>query len=383
MHKEVTKEEKEPQSGKVRFIIINFMRLILLATFIGGIYYQRNLVLTVSIIAFIFTFLPQLFERFFNIKLPAELEVLMIFFIYGLLYFGKIKGFYSEFWLVDILVNLLSASVLGFVGLTIMYSLYKDNKLNASPFFVAFFAFLFAVAIGSLAEVVEFTLDNLLGFNLQKSVVETMKDMIVNLAGAFIVSSLGYKHMKEGKSILISKYVSGFIDRNSKATKNNDENSAGEVIQLVKKGEGNTLEFKSTLRKNLHTNEYDKKIEHATLKTVVAYLNSDGGTLLVGVSDKGEITGLHHDEFVDKDKLNLYFTNLIKQHIGSEYLPFIKYDIYHIGGKEILKVDCKASNKHVFLKHQGEEEFYVRNGASSAKLAGNSLIEYINNKFSK
>src|SRR3989344_5138071 len=109
MHKGVTKEEKEPQSGKVRFIIINFMRLILLATFIGGIYYQRNLVLTVSIIAFIFTFLPQLFERFFNIKLPAELEVLMLFFIYGLLYFGKIKGFYSEFWLVDILVNLLSA----------------------------------------------------------------------------------------------------------------------------------------------------------------------------------------------------------------------------------------------------------------------------------
>ena len=92
---------------------------------------------------------------------------------------------------------------------------------------------------------------------------------------------------------------------------------------------------------------------------------------------------LAHDGFSDNDKLNLYFTNLFKQHIGSEYLPFIKYEIKNIEGKNILKIDCNKSHKHVFLKHEGEEEFYIRNGASSAKLTGNSLVDYINNKFSK
>ena len=146
-------------------------------------------------------------------------------------------------------------------------------------------------------------------------------------------------------------------------------------------GEGDKIEFKSTLRTNLYTNQIDKKMEHAVLKTIVAYLNSNGGTLLVGVSNDGTISGVEKDGFQDSDKLNLHFTNLLNSHIGNEYLPFIKHEIVKIDGKSILKIDCLASNKHVFLKGLEGEEFYVRNGPASVRLDGSSLVDYIHHKF--
>ena len=66
-------------------------------------------------------------------------------------------------------------------------------------------------------------------------------------------------------------------------------------MRLIKRGENEKIEFKSTLRINLHTKEQDKKVENSVLKTIVAFLNSEGGTLLIGVSDCGEIIGIEKD----------------------------------------------------------------------------------------
>jgi len=64
-------------------------------------------------------------------------------------------------------------------------------------------------------------------------------------------------------------------------------------------------------------------------------------------------------------------------------LPFIKSKVVPIEDKTILKVDCNPSNKEVFLKSEDFEEFYVRAGASSVKLGGSKLIDYVNQKFEK
>jgi len=377
---------KKEGKRSVRFIVITFIRAILIIAFFSALYSNRRLVLSVSILALFLTFLPTILNFLFKIKVPAEFEIIVLFFIYGLFYFGEVKGIYTEFWWWDIFLNLLSAGVLGFIGLAVFYTLYNDKILNASPQLIAILSFCFAFSVGAIVEISEFGMDNFFGFNLQgSSLVDTMKDLITNLIGSAIVSLIGYFYVKKDKLNVISKLVTNVVEKNKRffGSRNIDENMPEDVINLIKKGEGRELEFKSTLRKNLHTNELDKKIEHSVLKTINAYLNSDGGTLLVGISDNGEIMGLGHDEFPDHDKLNLYFTNLIKQHIGSEYLPFIKYDIFKVRDKHVLKIDCEASDKHVFLKLGQDEEFYIRNGASSAKLSGSALIDYINNKFGK
>ena len=153
------------------------------------------------------------------------------------------------------------------------------------------------------------------------------------------------------------------------------------ILKLIKEEESEKIEFKSTLRTNLHTNQVDKKIENSVLKTIVAFLNSNGGVLLVGVEDSGKIVGVEKDNFQNNDKLNLHFTNLLKNRIGNQYLPLVDFILIKMEEGHVLRVDCRQSDKPVFLKMDGEEEFYIRNGPSSAKLAGSELINYSERRF--
>ncbi|MFA5019733.1 MAG: ATP-binding protein [Candidatus Pacearchaeota archaeon] len=373
--------EKE-QKKRAKFVIVNLIRTILVLAFIAAVYSGRQLVLIMSVAGIIITFLPEILKRFFKIQVPAEAELIAFVFIYGMLFLGEVRGLFAEFWWWDIILNFIASVALSFIGLTLLYVLYKEDKIDSSPFVICFFAFCFTIALGSLWEIFEFSLDSFLGFNMQKaSLYDTMKDIIVNAVGAIIVSSGGDHYIKKGRVIFVSTFIEKLVEKNPKLFKSNKKEVEIPIRELIKKGESHDLEFKSSLRTNLHTKEADKKIEHATLKTISAYLNSNGGNLLIGVSDKGEVIGLEHDNFQDNDKLSLHLTNLIKTHIGNEYLPFIKHSLINVGDKNVLSINCKPSNKHVFLKTQNGEEFYVRNGPASIRLEGNALIDYVNHKF--
>ena len=372
--------KKERQRTRLRFIIINLIRALLVIAFFGAIFNGRKLILLISVLAFTITFLPLIFRKLFDIELPAQFEVVIILFIYGTLLFGEVHGFYEELWWYGLLINFASAAALGFVGLVVMCALYRGDKIVGSPLVIAFFSFCFAVAIGTIWQFFEYFLDNIFGFQLY-GVGNIMHDLIANIIGAFAVSTAGYFYVKNGKIVIISRLVEKIMEKNPRIFGKKDP--ANGIIEMIEKGENSGLEFKSTLRTNLYTNQIDKKMEQAVLKTITAYLNSGGGTLLVGVSDKGEILGVNKDNFESNDKLSLHFTNLIKNHIGTEYLPFIGFEIVNVDGVHILKIDCKKSDKYVFLKCDKEEEFYVRNGPSNARLSGNSLIDYINHNFNK
>ncbi|WP_440955243.1 AlbA family DNA-binding domain-containing protein [Methanosarcina sp. Mfa9] len=155
-------------------------------------------------------------------------------------------------------------------------------------------------------------------------------------------------------------------------------NDSDYVLELIRRGESKKLEFKSTLRMNLMSGKPDWNIEHAVLKTIVAYLNTDGGVLLVGVSNDGEVLGIENEGFPNEDKFLLHFKQLIKQHIGLDYAPLIEYSLVPVGGKKILEVDCRKSDEAVFMTpNKKDEEFYIRIGPSSERLTGSKLIEYV------
>jgi len=159
-------------------------------------------------------------------------------------------------------------------------------------------------------------------------------------------------------------------------------NDSDYILELIRRGESKKLEFKSTLRMNLITGKPDWNIEHAVLKTIVAYLNTDGGVLLIGVSNTGEVLGIKNDGFPNEDKFLLHFKQLIKQHIGLNYAPMIEYALVPVKGKKILEIECRRSDEAVFLKpDKNDEEFYIRIGPSSERLAGSKLIEYVNRHY--
>lgn len=155
-----------------------------------------------------------------------------------------------------------------------------------------------------------------------------------------------------------------------------------DVLQLIRGGESFNTEFKTSLRWNVRTERKDSAIEHASLKTVNAFLNSSGGILLVGVRDDGSIEGLDIDQFPNEDKYALHFWNLIKFTMGQEVSGLIRATFEPVGDRKVFTVRCSPSPQPVFLQQKGQEdEFYVRVGPSSAKLSVKEALHYINARF--
>ena len=152
------------------------------------------------------------------------------------------------------------------------------------------------------------------------------------------------------------------------------------IKSLILAGESDQVEFKSTLRWNLKTERNEKGIEKAWLKSVVAFLNTDGGILLIGVEDNGHILGLEADRFQNEDKYLLHVNNKLKQHIGLEWANFIRFQTERIGDKKLLWIECLPSPAPVFFKMGNDEEFYVRVGPGSRRLSPSEVLTYAANR---
>ncbi|WP_243368619.1 helix-turn-helix domain-containing protein [Fundidesulfovibrio soli] len=142
-----------------------------------------------------------------------------------------------------------------------------------------------------------------------------------------------------------------------------------DVLKLLAEGESERLEFKSSLRLNLASGKFGKEIELACMKTLAAYMNTDGGILAVGVDDQGQVLGLQPDGFENDDHLLRHFCALFAQHIGTEFMRLVRFALRSVGDAQVLLIECSPSEEPVFLKGTKEEEFYVRAGPSSRRLS--------------
>lgn len=174
------------------------------------------------------------------------------------------------------------------------------------------------------------------------------------------------------------KYVHKAEDVEESLFDSNDQETS--IYNIIERGEGPGVEFKSTMRMNLHTKKPGKEIELAWLKGVAAFLNTNGGVLLLGVTDSGEITGLEQDVFENEDKCKLHFKNLIAQHVGADQSKHIRFQIVPVGDKAVGIVICERSFEPVFLKTNKSEAFYIRNGPSSDELPVSMALNYIKNR---
>jgi hypothetical protein len=153
------------------------------------------------------------------------------------------------------------------------------------------------------------------------------------------------------------------------------------VAELVKEREGTTIEFKSTLRTNMHTGERDQKMELAVLKTIAAFLNMNGGTLIIGVADDGDPVGIGEDKFPNEDNMNLHLVNIIKERIGPASMLYIspRFDDYQ--DTRVLVVECASAKTPIFVKDGSVEKFFVRTGAATSELSASQTQEFIKSRF--
>jgi hypothetical protein len=154
------------------------------------------------------------------------------------------------------------------------------------------------------------------------------------------------------------------------------------VEQLIAAGEAMTVEYKATLRTNLHTGQKDPRMELGVLKTIGAFLNSQGGTLIVGVMDDGAAVGLEQDGFSSEDKMSLHLANLLRDRIGPQYQMYVHSHFEEVDDQRVLRIDCTPSRSPVFVKHENADHFFIRNGPSTIELGGKQAQEYIARRFS-
>ncbi|MBN2458240.1 hypothetical protein JXB31_03870 [Candidatus Woesearchaeota archaeon] len=215
--KKKAKKAKKTLDEKILLVISYFIKISLVIAIISAAFSRSWSVVFVSSLSLFLTFLPAIFERNYKIHLPAELEIIVVVFIYAALFLGEVHQYYTRYWWWDVVMHTGSGIVLGFAGFIIVFILYHEQKVRTSPLFIAVFSFCFAVSIGVLWEIVEFSIDMLCNTNMQKSgIVDTMWDLIVDSAGALITSIMGFFYIKCGRAPIFKGFLRRFIKENPK-----------------------------------------------------------------------------------------------------------------------------------------------------------------------
>ena len=158
--------------------------------------------------------LPSLLKRTLNLVIPSKMMLLFAVFLYCAIYLGEVRAFYYNVPHWDTILHTFSGAMLGALGFSVINFLNKTDRvpMNLSPLFVVVFAFCFALALGVVWEIYEFTADALLHTNMQKfalesgeplvgrdALMDTMKDLIVDTLGALAMSIIGYISLKYKK----------------------------------------------------------------------------------------------------------------------------------------------------------------------------------------
>lgn len=177
----------------------------------------------VTLLIFIITFLPVVLGKRFRVEIPAEFEVLAVIFIYASLFLGEVRGYYVRYWWWDLVLHTGSGFLLGILGFLLVYVLNENEEidLDLKPHFVALFAFMFAIGLGTFWEIFEYAMDQIFGLNMQKSgLQDTMWDLIVNSIGALIISILGWDYLRrKGVNSFLERWIHNFIENNQRLFK--------------------------------------------------------------------------------------------------------------------------------------------------------------------
>lgn len=163
---------------------------------------------------------------------------------------------------------------------------------------------------------------------------------------------------------------------------------APEISAMLASGESDRVEFKSTARVNLHTGQRDEKMEQVIAKTVCAFLNADGGTLVIGVDDTGTPLGLDADlatmKAPDLDRYELWLRDLLTAALGQNAAALAKIEFPEVTGPDevatpVCAITCRPSPRPVYLEPSkaAVPEFWLRSGNSTRHLKVNEATEYV------
>ena len=231
-----------------------------------------------------------------------------------------------------------------------------------------------------------------------------------------IVAEVLTKNMNHPHGILV-KLETGEIGRvktqsaqKPHKTETSTKKQSNTIGSLISAGETHQIEYKTDAlwsanytaediknhrpqSKELHA--YGKTTSKIIIaKTLAAFLNSDGGSLIIGFKEgkngqKDEIIGIEVEFSKLKDaSIDGYrrmLLELIKDYfpasIFNQFNKNFLIDFEQINDKTLCKIEVNRSSARTFLKLKGKDHFFIRIDASTRELTGEAVVEYCESRF--
>src|SRR5690606_31302439 len=238
-------------------------RVIVILMLVSQIYMQRwgntfILLLTLALFA-----IPLLVERLFRVEIPNVLELIILLFVFSSTILGELSNFYGYFKIWDTALHTLNGFLAAGVGFSLVYLLNKNAEgMSLTPLFLAIVTFSFSMTVGVMWEFFEYYADRWMNLDMQKDrivqridsvsigveknnvhhleniqrtvieskddsgnmietviydgyldigLIDTMKDLFVNLIGAIVFSVFGYLYAHHDQKKY--RFVRNFIPR--------------------------------------------------------------------------------------------------------------------------------------------------------------------------
>jgi hypothetical protein len=200
--------------------------LALVISIIYAIFSQLWSTAFISMLTLALTVLPIAFATRFEVKLPSRFAVAIVVFAFATLFLGEVRDYYTRYWWWDVVLHTGSAIGFGLIGFLGIFMLFEGDRFSAPPIALAILSFCFAVSIGAIWEIFEFSMDQFFGLNMQKSgLLDTMWDLIVDCVGGFISSLAGYLYLEgHRENGLLSRWIGSFVKLNKGLYRKSREN---------------------------------------------------------------------------------------------------------------------------------------------------------------
>ncbi len=205
----------QPKKHSWQLWLSRILWLSVIFSAISAFFKQDWWLLIMSIFTLGLMIAPLILEKKLAVRLPISFEIILTAFIYASVFLGSANDFYEKYHWWDIILHAEAGFFTGFIGFTLLFLFFSENKIKAVPSLIAFFAFSVAMMIASVWEIFEYFMDTLFGLKMQRSgLPDTMGDLILGAFGALVVAILGYVYLKFNQKNWVQKMIDELIEEN-------------------------------------------------------------------------------------------------------------------------------------------------------------------------
>jgi len=192
-----------------------------------------------------------------------------------------------------------------------------------------------------------------------------------------------YEDFLVARRKMLAEALNGFLEGITETT---EVPAPVQLEEQIAEGESDGLEFESSLRWDYDLGGVNKKLEDVVIKSVAAFANAEGGTLLIGVDDSGTVRGLENDYASlqgDRDKFEVHLRNVLNEQFGVVFVANkLQIAFPEVGGREICHIQIGRASEPLIVKQkdvngQTVEKLFVRSGNTSQEIPMSQMKAYL------